>query len=368
MHLYYRNVNSAFRELIAGFNNGFVSTIETHSRNGPVMQAIEPMTITYSTPTERVLLNIERDCNPFFHMFESLWMLAGRADVAPLAHYNSNIANYSDDGKTFHGAYGYRWRKHFGYDQLAWIADELFANPGSRRCVLQAWDVKDDLQQINDRNCSQCNGTGVTPETESIYCKYCSGTGIRKKATKDVPCNTEIFFSIIKSNHLPVLDMTVCNRSNDLVWGMLGANVVHMSMLQEYMAACIGINVGHYNQFTNNLHVYKDKWMPEKWLGEYEADYLMYETFEQKVPLVSNPEVFDKECEEFIDNAVNPSKNWQEPFLQKVASPMCWAFNLHKKRMYEDALRATDLIEDDAWRIMSRIWIQKRKNDWKKHV
>ena len=32
------------------------------------------------------------------------------------------------------------------------------------------------------------------------------------------------------------LCMTVCNRSNDMLWGAYGANVVHMSMLQEFVA------------------------------------------------------------------------------------------------------------------------------------
>jgi hypothetical protein len=35
--------------------------------------------------------------------------------------------------------------------------------------------------------------------------------------------------------------MTVTNRSNDLCWGMLGANYVHFTILQEYLAARLGV-------------------------------------------------------------------------------------------------------------------------------
>ena len=52
------------------------------------------------TPCERVLLYPERNANPFFHLYESLWMLAGRNDVAGPARYAKNMNNYSDNGVT----------------------------------------------------------------------------------------------------------------------------------------------------------------------------------------------------------------------------------------------------------------------------
>ena len=50
--------------------------------------------------------------------------------------------------------------------------------------------------------------------------------------------------------------MTVCCRSNDIIWGAYGANAVHMSMLQEFMAGCIGVPVGRYYQVSDNYHAY----------------------------------------------------------------------------------------------------------------
>ena len=71
---------------------------------------------------------------------------------------------------------------------------------------------------------------------------------------KDHPCNTHIYFRIREGQ----LTMTVCNRSNDVLWGMLGANVCHMTLLQELIANALRIPVGSYYVMTNNAHIYMD--------------------------------------------------------------------------------------------------------------
>ena len=53
-----------------------------------------------------------------------------------------------------------------------------------------------------------------------------------------------------------VLDLTVCCRSNDVVWGAYGANAVHFSFLQEYLAGRMGVGVGTMYQLSNNFHGY----------------------------------------------------------------------------------------------------------------
>lgn len=102
MHLKYTNINHAFREIVQGIHTGDIPTIKSPSRNGDVLQIPEPLMVTYQRPWERVLFNAARDCNPFFHLVEAMWMLAGRNDVETVAHYASNMSNYSDDGETLH--------------------------------------------------------------------------------------------------------------------------------------------------------------------------------------------------------------------------------------------------------------------------
>ena len=91
MHLKTRNVNTAFKTLVGIFHSRGLSYDPQlqfsgrDSRNGRVIVLDEPVLMTYSHPCERVLFNQARDCNPFFHVYEALWMLAGRNDVASVS-------------------------------------------------------------------------------------------------------------------------------------------------------------------------------------------------------------------------------------------------------------------------------------------
>jgi len=369
MHYQYRNVNDAFVGLVQAIHTGALPTVVTPSRAGEVMMVPHPVLVSYTHPLERVLLHTGRDANPFFHLFESLWMLAGCNTVAPLAYYNSRIGDIaSDDGKTFNGAYGYRWRHPV--DQLDIIVQHLRANPGSRRAVLQMWNTQDDLLRVDDTKDVCCN-THVYFSVEQGMCPDCNGTGYNNVwglgTQGPEPCTQ---CHGLPHNQPAYLNMTVCNRSNDLLWGLLGANVVHFSVLQEYIALSLGLQVGTYYQFTNNLHVYTDRWTPDKWSTSEQpkgqAPYAPPQA--NRIPLVEQPDRFDAECKQFVDGPLVPPTsvrekrfNWKEPFLQHVAAPMCWAYRLHKQREYALALKTVDEVWDYNWRTAATNWIQQRQ-------
>ncbi len=213
-----RNVNDALPQALDML---MMSGHERDSRAGRVRVMTTPVTTVYHRPEECVLLWSERDANPFFHLYEAAYMLTGSNRLRPLRWFVKRMEEFSDDGQTLQGFYGARWRRWFGRDQLVGIVDSLKKNPEDRRCVLQMWDARTDL---------------------------CADSA-------DVPCNTGVYFSINVSGKL---DMTVTNRSNDVVWGAYGANAVHMSLLQQYIAAWVGVPVGHYWQISNNFHGYLD--------------------------------------------------------------------------------------------------------------
>lgn len=314
---YVRNVSEALWIAMLDIQNTG-ELVET--RNGPAYEFAGPVAITYTHPRERVLFYSERDANPFFHCLESLWMLAGRNDVEFPARYSGNIAQFSDDGKTFKGAYGYRWRQHFLADQLKIAAIRLKEYPNDRRTVVSMWDPREDLMLLND--------------------------------TKDLPCNTHIYFSVRGG----YLHMTVCNRSNDLIWGALGANAVHMSYLQEYMAARVGVKVGHYTQFTNNLHAYKDVLAKHKLLN---PDYEPYVSFRfGSQPLVSEPVVFDMEVRQFCDGQ---RTGFTEAFLALTAVPMDMAYQLYKKGQYDAAIDLARTIASEDWQRACVEWLGRRR-------
>lgn len=400
MHLKTRNVNTAFRHLV-GMMSGAgdyhtdrdaPAVVRRPSRNGSVLQVDEPVTVTYSHPRERVLFNAARDCNPFFHLFESLWMLAGRNDVASVAYYAKQVREYSDDGGVLNGAYGYRWRHSQvpdhqnlengdGVDQLEALVDHLKADPTSRRAVLQMWNVEDDLLKIG-QPCKSCATVGKGPRKD---CPWCKGSNFQD-GSRDVCCNLSVMFSIRNvstgieaAGHIDVLDMTVTNRSNDMIWGMLGANYVHFSFLQEYMAARLGVDVGVYHHFTNNLHVYDWNWKPEEWLAAENAQPFGFHTSNPDdwgsqyrgwaaVPLVKYPAAFEVELPEFVEThsgklaADRLENRWTEPFLSSVAGPLLTAFACHKEKADHCAFQAAGMIAADDWRIAAENWLRRRVN------
>jgi thymidylate synthase len=195
------------------------------SRNGPVLVFPDVVTVTYTRPWQRVMFWPTRDCNPALHLYESLWMLRGRNDIEPLRRMAKQFNNYTDDGVTMHGAYGHRWRQHFGIDQLDLIVKRLRKDPTDRRCVLAMWDPTADLDRDG----------------------------------KDLPCNTTATVQLGVDGKL---NLSVFNRSNDLVWGLAGANAVQFATLQEYLACRIGCPIGVYNQITVNMHAYLDTLAP----------------------------------------------------------------------------------------------------------
>ncbi|KKK83371.1 hypothetical protein LCGC14_2794040, partial [marine sediment metagenome] len=137
-----RNVNEALPKMLQHLEE---RGERTSSRAGEVIVAPTPVTTVYRKPMERVLFSPLRDANPFFHLIEALWMLAGKRDVATLTHYVRRMSDFSDDGITFHGAYGYRWRNHFFHDQIEVVLELLKSKPHSRRAVIQMWDNPIDL-------------------------------------------------------------------------------------------------------------------------------------------------------------------------------------------------------------------------------
>ncbi|MFA5376279.1 MAG: thymidylate synthase [Dehalococcoidia bacterium] len=354
MEFAFRNVNDAFSGLVRAVHEGEAPTRRSASRYGDVIQFDGPVTVQYEHPCERVLFNAARDCNPFFHLYESLWMLAGRRDVAPLAWYNSKMAEFSDNGITYHGAYGHRWRRYFCIDQLDEVVRELKADPHSRRVVLQMWSAEADL--------------GIDVKTLDKPCNSQAYFAIREAITSIEP---DGFSDQGTAVYTKFLDMTVCNRSNDLIWGMLGANVVHFSMLQEYLAARIGVGVGNYYQFTNNLHVYTERWTPEKWLADVYDDPYDQPNF-VLVPLVTNPDRFDTECTTFVNHGYGDELDklsmkthlWTNKFFPSVAIPMAKAFAAHKQREYGVAEEYLTAVLADDWRIAGLDWIKRREANW----
>jgi thymidylate synthase len=309
------------------------------SRAGDVLYG-GPVTTIYTHPLERVMFWVARDANPFFHLYESLWMLQGRNDTAGPARYVKRMGSFSDDGVKFHGAYGHRWRHHFGMDQLTTIMDTLIKNPNDRRCVLQMWDAPADLGR---------NGL-------------------------DFPCNTVATFQRGIDGEL---NLTVFCRSNDIVWGAYGANAVQFGTLLEYMAVGIGCPVGTYTQISVNWHGYVEtlekvrSLRPDKY-GYVEDPYRDGAPYE-RVHAESMPEDFDV-LNNYIEMIIEAADTGFKPVLgMNLTHP--WAImvylmlNAHhvyktqpKETRVGDALAVLKNHPDQHidWIVAAKEWLQRR--------
>lgn len=314
---------------------------EEPSRNGPVRVATAPVTTVYLNPCARVLRNPVRDANPFFHLMESMWMLAGRRDVAFPARYAAQLQLYSDDSVNLNGsAYGYRWREHFGYDQLELIIAELRHDPTTRRCVLAMWDAQERYDDIFDR---EGRPPGYVGDLQSAF-----------EGSKDIPCNTQVFFRI----HGGALDMTVTNRSNDMVWGAYGANAVHFSFLHEYVAMSVGVEVGVYYQVANNFHIYTERPDVQRLLAA--PSPLRSFTYLPCDPLLAEGEsVGPSEFRSFVDDPVAYDGNTS--FLRRTAARMARAHEAYKAKDRKRAMTEAHLVADPCWRGAAIEWLERRK-------
>lgn len=354
-------VNTA-RSVSEALHNGLhairVHGVKKPSRVGDVLVMPNPVMTVYTEPTNRVLFSPMRDANPFFHVMETLWMLAGRNDLPWLTRFNKKFEAYSDDGgKTQPGAYGYRWRNYFGHDQLMDIILELKQNPDTRRCVLAMWDG-------GSRATWQTLGDKAYPQPGDLFAAVAG--------SNDVPCNTHAYFDTIDGR----LNMTVCCRSNDIIWGAYGANAVHFSFLLEFLSAATGIPMGVYRQFSNNFHLYTNVVAPEmlmpmardvsdsdKYYVKESANSLIKVPASpplRKVPLMTTDlDTFERNLFRFMDD--EESDTFDEPFFEHVAMPMWDAYNEYKRKMYDSAIEHAERIRSEDWRIACVEWLQRRK-------
>ncbi len=354
------NVNEAFA---LGVRYLLDNGVEESSRNGAVLVAPGPVCTMYLNPTQHVLFSPTRDANPFFHFVEALWMLAGRRDVATVKAFNSQIGAYSDDQHTFHAAYGYRWRSHFGYDQLDSIVAELTRDPASRRAVLAIWDGG----QRYWNGAISAKHTNDAPDGGDIAAALANGL--------DIPCNTQAYFDLRGG----VLNMTVCNRSNDVIWGAYGANVVQYSMLLMYMAARLRAPVGVYRQVSNNFHLYTEKFSRSKLRAAIDesAAYHVANTsawFAAPWHPRSAPEDWDYRLKGDLAYLMGLIDRWlvkklpsevPDEILQTywgsdVALPMIRAYCLHKAGNTREAIALTGDIASLDWAKACREWLERR--------
>lgn len=153
---------------------------------------------------------------------ETAWYLAGTQDVTWMRQHAPFWDKFVEaDGKTIKSAYGYRWREHFGRDQIDLAILALKKDPSDRRVYVSAWDPAED--------------------------------GLGKGGQRNVPCPVSFTLSITDKQ----LHSTLTIRSSDVVVG-LPYDVMGHAFLLDSIAASLGVDLGVMQVSLAHAHIYED--------------------------------------------------------------------------------------------------------------
>src|ERR1044072_4534826 len=210
----YRNISFATVDSVADL---LQSGAEVSVR-GKLTREILGRVTTLQRPWERYLFVPKRHDSVFAQFAETMWVLAGRDDIAWLTPYLPRAPEFSDDGTTWHGAYGPRLRRWAGsVDQLDQVRQLLTKDIATRRAVMTLFDPALDYGD-----------------------------------SKDIPCNNWLSW-IARDGEL---HLSVAIRSNDAMWGFSGVNAFEWSVLHELMAFWLGLETGRATYFAASFHLY----------------------------------------------------------------------------------------------------------------
>ena len=155
--------------------------------------------LKFTVPMWDCVLSLpERKLNYKFMAAEAYWILTGDDRVKTIAPYNPNIAQFSDDGVTYFGAYG---PKVMG--QIDYVVNALTGDINTRQAALTIWREN-------------------------------------PPKTKDVPCTISLVFQIRKG----LLNCHAFMRSSD-AWLGLPYDAFNFSMIAAYVRAKLKED-GHY--------------------------------------------------------------------------------------------------------------------------
>lgn len=155
----------------------------------------------------------ERRLNYHFAVAEFWWIATGRSDVESIAAYMREIAKFSDDGISFFGAYGPRWRAQIGP-----VVKKLRSDSDSRQAVITTW----------------------RPEV------WAHGD------TKDYPCTISTQYLVRDGK----LNAIVTMRSWD-AWLGMAYDVFNFARLQAIVAGELHLPVGWLTVNAGSLHLYE---------------------------------------------------------------------------------------------------------------
>ncbi len=189
-------------KVIAHPNNGYVNFTYDPKGNLPILRLRE--------------LNLKPP------IAEMLWFLRSDKDLTWLQKHTKIWDAFTDDDGQASCSYGYRWKNHFGRDQVQGVIDILTKEPGSRQAVIITWDPSKD--------------------------------GLDSTRQKNVPCIPMVQFTIFNNQ----LNICLTWRSQDVYLGQ-PFDIIGFALLQQFVAQKLGIEIGYIHWTINHAHLYENQ-------------------------------------------------------------------------------------------------------------
>lgn len=162
---------------------------------------------------------------------ELLWFLKGDTNIAYLQESGVSIW---DEWATPEGdlgpVYGKQWRDFNGVDQIAWVLNEIQANPNSRRMIVSAWNP----EFLPD--------TSIGPDQNAALGKMALP-----------PCHCFFQFYVLDGR----LSCQLYQRSADIFLGV-PFNIASYALLTHMVAQVCNLEVGDFVHTFGDVHLYNN--------------------------------------------------------------------------------------------------------------
>ncbi len=192
---------------------------EKNKRTGHICKSLPGKTMQFDLEKGFPLLTLRKIPLKVF-IAEQIWFLMGNKNLRFLQQFTKIWDDFAEQNNCVESAYGYRWRRHFGRDQIDGLLKLLQEDRTSRHGVILMWDAADD---------------GLA-----------SGT---KK--KNVPCPYTFTVQIIGGR----LCLHLVIRSNDMLLGN-PHDVAGFALLSYFFAEKLKVPVGTLTVSISNAHMY----------------------------------------------------------------------------------------------------------------
>jgi thymidylate synthase len=176
---------------------------------GQACREFTGVTLRLTSALNNVFVSDIRRLSYRFMVAEWLYIWFGHHDVATIAVYNPYIAQFSDNGIDFDGAYGPPVRGQWDY-----ILETMRRDPDSRQAVLPIYKIP-------------------------------------SRPTKDVPCTISLQF-LLRQNSLEI----IANMRSSDIWLGLPYDVFNFTMLGNILSAQLNCKLGGLTLHLGSSHLY----------------------------------------------------------------------------------------------------------------